>query len=59
MNVRMLLTFFSQLPETASLLIVGSVLIVGGVLLRRALAVLQGGMPTASQTAEPKEQALK
>jgi hypothetical protein len=50
----MILTFFSRLPETASLLIVGSVLIAGGVLLRRALVVLQ----PASQTAEPEEQPL-
>lgn len=54
-----MLTIFSHLPETAGLLIVGTVLILAGVLLRRALVVLQGGMPSTSHPAEPKEQLLK
>jgi hypothetical protein len=53
--MQMILTFLSALPETTGLLIVGTVLMLAGMLLRRIFLGYENGTPGHGQAADTKE----
>jgi len=55
----MTLTFLSALPETTGLLIVGTVLMLAGMVLRRVFVAYEGGTHGHGQEAHPSERSLK